>query len=182
MGKLEQQKLYRAKTNNESTKRYEKTKKGFAMRLYRNMKSRISGVQKKNLERYIGKEILEKQVFYKWILSNSDFDLLFNQYEASGYQRKFAPSVDRIDPNFGYSINNIQIITMSENSGKDAKKKIAKYTKDMVFVEQFNSINEAAQIAGVSPCSITTAASDKYASSKTAGGFIWKYVTMETTT
>jgi hypothetical protein len=140
------------------------------------MKSRISGVQKKNLESYIGKEILEKEVFYNWILSNSNYDLLFNEYEASGYERKFAPSVDRIDPNFGYSIDNIQIITMSKNSGKDAKKQIAKYTKDNVFIEQFNSVNDAAQNAGITACSITMAASDKYVSSKTAGGFIWKYL------
>jgi hypothetical protein len=52
---ITQQKL-RKKNKNEYTKRYEKTKHGFLMRLYRNIKSRITGVQKKKYHLYEGKE------------------------------------------------------------------------------------------------------------------------------
>ncbi len=41
-------------TNNIYTRRYEKTKKGFLVRLYRNMQSRTNGIQKKkyHLQKY----------------------------------------------------------------------------------------------------------------------------------
>ncbi len=96
--------------------RYEKTKKGFLMRLYRNMKSRIDGVQKSKHHLYRGLGILDKGIFYKWAINCPEFHSLFDEYESSGYPRKLAPSVDRIDSSVGYRIDNMEFVTMSENS------------------------------------------------------------------
>ncbi len=97
---------------------YEKTFKGFLVRLYRNMKSRIDGVQKAKFYLYEGKEILSKDDFYNWALNNLDYKILFDNYKESGFDRKLAPSVDRVDSNIGYVLSNMRFITHSQNSGR----------------------------------------------------------------
>jgi hypothetical protein len=113
---LQRQREYRRQNGNAVTKRYEKTKKGFLVRLYRNMNSRINGVQKSKHHLYKGKYLLPRALFYQWALDNPIFHSLFIDYEVSGYERKFAPSVDRIDSDRGYYPANMEFVTMSENS------------------------------------------------------------------
>lgn len=112
----EKQRIYRDKTNNSTTKRYEKTKGGFLMRMYRNMKSRVNGIQKKKHHLYAGKELICKEDFYSLAKLNPEFNRLFNEWELSNYNRKLTPSVDRINPKLGYTVENIRFITHSENS------------------------------------------------------------------
>lgn len=114
----------RQRTNNSVTKKYEKTINGFLMRLYRNMKSRIGGVQKQKYHLYEGKELLDRKEFYDWAKSNATFVMLFQDYEKSGYDRKLAPSVDRIDSSKGYEIYNMEFVTHSENSRRGGLYKI----------------------------------------------------------
>lgn len=109
-------KNYRKLNNNAVTKKYEKTKKGFLMRLYRNMQSRIDGVQKLKTHLYIGKQLLDRQSFYDWAMNDLAFNNLFDAYEKSGYDRKLAPSVDRINSKLGYKLSNMEFVTHSENS------------------------------------------------------------------
>lgn len=118
---LERQRQYRSSTGNASTRRYERTQKGKLMRIYRNMLSRVSGVQKKKFHLYEGKEILSKQEFYSWAQSSEDFDRLYWAWVASGFERKLAPSVDRIDPSRGYIVGNMQWLTHSENSRRGGR-------------------------------------------------------------
>lgn len=107
---------YRKKNGNASTKRYEKTPKGFLVRLYRNMQSRISGVQKQKHQLYKGKALLPREDFYSWALNSPEFKSLFREWEKKGYDRKFTPSVDRIDSSKGYELGNMEWVTHSENS------------------------------------------------------------------
>ncbi len=107
---------YRERTNNKSTKKYEKTKKGFLMRCYRNMQSRVSGVQKLKSHLYAGKSILPREDFYIWSLDNDDFHRLFSDWEASSYSRKLSPSINRVDSKNGYDLDNMEWVTHSENS------------------------------------------------------------------
>lgn len=107
---------YRKRTNNKATKKYEKTKKGFLMRCYRNMQSRISGVQKLKAHLYKGKNILPRQEFYEWALNDKQFHNLFDVWESKKYERKLSPSINRIEPELGYLISNMEWITHSENS------------------------------------------------------------------
>jgi hypothetical protein len=114
--KLETQRRYRRITNNIATKKYEKTKSGFLMRCYRNMKSRISGIQKEKAHLYKGKFLLDKKDFYSWSITQDSFNNLFNKWVENNYDRKLTPSVNRINPKLGYELNNIEWITHSENS------------------------------------------------------------------
>ena len=116
MGYLETQRIYRKRTGNSVTRRYEKTKNGFLMRLYRNMQSRCKGIQKEKYHLYQGVELWDKDTFYKWAKESNQFHKLFKEWELSDYDRKLTPSVDRIDSSKGYSIENVEWVTHSENS------------------------------------------------------------------
>lgn len=114
------QRLKRAENGNYHTKKYEKTKRGFLVRTYRNMLSRVSGVNKNKNHLYLGKEILDKQTFYEWSLNDNMFNLLFDVWESFDYPRKYTPSIDRIDSKLGYTLENMQWITFSENCKRGA--------------------------------------------------------------
>jgi len=128
--KNQKQREYRANNNNACTRKYEKTFKGFAMRLYRNMQSRVTGVQWRKSHLYQDLTILPREQFYEWILSSETFKTLFKAYEESGYSRRLAPSVDRIDSSKGYELSNMEIVTMSENSRRGTMSKNNKRTNN----------------------------------------------------
>lgn len=107
---------YRKRTHNAATHKYEKTKKGFLMRKYRNMQSRVTGVQKLKSHLYEGLKILDREDFYKWAFNSPEFHKLFKQYEKSDYEMKLCPTVNRIDSDKGYLLGNMEWLTHSENS------------------------------------------------------------------
>lgn len=99
-----------------SGKIYEKTLQGYLVRVYRNMKSRISGIQKNKAHLYKGKSLLSKDSFYKWSLKSEEYLTLHSTWVLSNHCYKLAPSIDRVDSSLGYQENNIRWITQSENS------------------------------------------------------------------
>jgi hypothetical protein len=113
----------RHRTRNWDVKKYEKTKNGFLMRMYRNMKSRVTGVQKDKFHLYACCSILPKEEFYSWAKDSELFHKLFKEYEDSGYERKLAPSVDRVDSFYGYELWNMEWVTHSENSRRGSLNK-----------------------------------------------------------
>lgn len=113
--KLEWQREHRKKTNNLDTRKYEKTINGFLVRLYRNMKSRVSGVQKLKYHLYKDKDLLDKQTFYQWAKSSKTFLKLYSKWIENNYDRKLTPSVDRINSQEGYCLSNMEWVTHSEN-------------------------------------------------------------------
>lgn len=121
--RLQNQRERRAENNNAATKKYEKTKRGFLMRLYRNMQSRIDGVQKLKHHLYKDKYLLDRETFYNWAMHDEGFHALFMDWEFSGYQRKLAPSVDRVNSSIGYELSNMEWVTHSENSRRGAVKR-----------------------------------------------------------
>jgi hypothetical protein len=114
----------RRANGNADTLKYEKSKKGFLMRAYRNMKSRITGVQQAKFHLYEGKRLLPKDQFYEWAINSKDFHRLFDAWEAGGYDRKLTPSVDRVDSDHGYWLWNMEWVTHSENSRRGAVSKV----------------------------------------------------------
>ena len=110
------QREYRIKTKNSSTNKYEKTMNGFLMRKYRNMQSRVCGIQKLKAHLYKGLPLLDRKLFYDWAKSDDIFLNLFNDWKNSGYVRKICPTVDRMDSSKGYELDNMEWIIHSENS------------------------------------------------------------------
>lgn len=117
------QKERRKTKGNLDQHKYEKTIDGFLMRVYRNMNSRVSGVQSKKHYLYAGKYLIDKNLFYEWSKNNEDFNSLFNNWEKSGYEKKICPSIDRINPEKGYSIDNMRWITFSKNCSETRRNK-----------------------------------------------------------
>jgi len=113
---LAYQRSYRQKNNNSCTHKYEKTPKGFLMRAYRNMQSRVSGVQLNKAHLYKGLSLLPREEFYRWALNNSEFWRLFKQWVVSDYSRKLTPSINRTNTYKGYEKGNIEWLTHSINS------------------------------------------------------------------
>lgn len=128
--KNERQRLYRKLNGNLHTKKYEKTIPGFLMRCYRNMKSRILGIQKQKAHLYEGKDLLDKEAFYSWAKSDLAFKTLWEFYRLSNFQRKLCPSVDRKDSSKGYSIDNMEWVTHSENSRRGS---LSRHKKDISY-------------------------------------------------
>jgi hypothetical protein len=120
----EWRRAHRKRTGNADSHRYEKTPNGFLMRLYRNMKSRVTGVQKLKAHLYKGKELLPRDLFYNWSKSNETFWSLFEIWIASGCDRKLTPTVNRIDSKRGYTLDNMEWITHSENSRLTSRNKM----------------------------------------------------------
>lgn len=110
------QREYRARTKGAATKKYEKTLPGFIMRQYRNIKSRIEGVQTHNSHLYAGKFLMPKEEYYAFALNDPDFNLLWAEYAASGYDSSKAPSPDRKDSSDGYRVSNIRFIPALDNA------------------------------------------------------------------
>lgn len=119
--KLEKQREYRRKNGNAVTRRYERTKKGKLMRTYRNMQSRVTGILKKKAHLYEGLEILPREIFYDWAMSCPEFHKLYDEWVLSDYKCGASPSVDRINPSRGYSLENMEWVSHSENSRRASR-------------------------------------------------------------
>jgi hypothetical protein len=118
----------RSKMNNHTTKKYEKTLKGKLVRTYRNMLSRVRGILKNKSHLYEGLEILDKECFYEWSLNNQEYLDLFKNWVEADYDLKLSPSIDRINPLLGYTLDNIRWVTFEFNSLNTSCRK-NKYSK-----------------------------------------------------
>lgn len=69
-----------------------------------------------------GKDIISKEEFMEWCYKESNknsFIKLQKIWKESGYKRTLAPSIDRIDNEKGYSIDNLQWLSLRDNIKKD---------------------------------------------------------------
>jgi len=102
----------------EYTRYYRKTKRGFLGNTFTNMSSRVQGKNKPWL--YKGLPICDRYDFIDWSINDRMFNMLFDDWERSGYDMKLTPSIDRLDSNHGYVFKNMSWITHSENSQRGA--------------------------------------------------------------
>lgn len=82
------------------------------------MKKRVKGKQQ-NHKGAIGTSVCDWKEFWNWCRNNKyNFDKIHEVWEASGFARKYAPSIDRIDNDKGYIPSNMRWITVSKNAQK----------------------------------------------------------------
>lgn len=97
-------------------KRYRNNIQRYLDSRYSSLKTRCNG---KGHASYNGRKLLTKDEWNEWTKQQMPrFMELYKAWRNKGFKRKFAPSVDRIDNNKGYEIDNMQWITQSENSKK----------------------------------------------------------------
>lgn len=123
--------------------------------------------------------------FYAWAEQNQ-YALVYMDWKSSGYLRRKAPSVDRIDDSHPYTFENMQLTTWGFNddkahadfkSGKLFNKHtpVKQLTKSGELVQIFPSQLAAQRATGIPQGNIGVVAR-KTGRRKTAGGFKWEYV------
>lgn len=102
--------------------------------------------KKHSTERYyFGKKYCTRQEFLNKFLDDKSLHELYKNWQKSNFQYALCSSIDRIDNNRDYTIENLQFITHSKNSQKD-KETVAVdvYTRGGKFLKSFISIAAAA--------------------------------------
>ena len=85
---------------------------------YSGMKSRIEGRANRKYK-VEGRKICMQKQFLIWCKENIIiFKKLHKEWGKNNYCRKLAPSIDRINNKGGYTLDNIQWITLRENNVK----------------------------------------------------------------
>jgi hypothetical protein len=98
--------------------------------LYQRWRGILSRTEKitKNHSSAFGKGHMSKEEFFKWA-NNDTFKKLYLNWKRNKFNKNLSPSIDRIDLNKGYFLDNIQWITMRENNLK----------KDLDWKKSFNA-------------------------------------------
>jgi hypothetical protein len=92
-------------------------------RRYNHMKYRNLGITT-NRSHAAGKDILTKEEFMEWCKAKHNlvqFIVMYLDWVSSGFELGLCPSIDRIDPDIGYTRENIQWMTFSDNCAKNHK-------------------------------------------------------------
>lgn len=113
--------LTRAQTNHRNKlrmRRHRRTKLGLLSQRHADMRKRVNGKDPR-AQTHIGQPLVARDKFIEWALDHDDFNDLFQQWEKGGYEYRYTPSIDRIDPRFGYEFWNMQWVCMKENVARN---------------------------------------------------------------
>lgn len=133
-------------------------------------------------ERYILKDIKDrcnnaKNQAYKWY-GGRGIKCLITEEEIKelmirdGYWDMEKPSIDRIDNDGNYCIENCRFIELSENISKDKKKILCQYDLQGNFIKEWESSSEASRQLKITVSHLFEVANKKRAS---ANKSIWRY-------
>lgn len=158
---------------------YHRTAEGRITYIYNNQK-KSSTTRNHPFPEYTKKELFD------WAMLRG-LSTLIQAWKQEGYSKDLAPSIDRLDPNKPYCLDNIRLVTWKDNNAKayeDRKacnhitsqnKKVRQLTLDGAFVAEYGSIANAARTTGITRININDVCRGK-PHCKTAGGFIWEYI------
>lgn len=66
---------------------------------------------------------MAREKLVEWAHDSRMFEVLFVQWEKAGYARGLTPSVDRIDPAKGYTLDNVRWLTVADNASLGSRAK-----------------------------------------------------------
>ena len=114
-----------------------------------------------------------------WMFAQDEFWKIHREWVVSGYLKGKAPSIDRIDNDIHYTIDNIRVMTWEENdrlgnisTAKRLGKAIWGTHKKTGNRTKFISIHAAARKVNGSASNIHLALNNK---GKSAYGYLWEY-------
>lgn len=108
----------------EYMREYRKSLPAKIYRMWEKMNARLS-LQRGDVGAncYAGIRVLiTKEEFCTFAESSEELKDLYNTWSLSGYKRKDIPCLSRINPDLNYTLNNIQFISRSEQSRRDANR------------------------------------------------------------
>jgi hypothetical protein len=129
---------------------------------------------------------------FDWAIDNNLFALCA-AWEASGFNKDLAPSIDRKDVTLGYSFENIRLVTWKENNDaqyadrKTCKvitrqnRSVEQLSMDGELIEVHKSIAAAARATGAVRTNINCMCTGTNPAIKSVGGFLWRYAEKEQT-
>lgn len=89
----------------------------FLSHLYSQMNKRVKGKSTKRPDLYKGLPILPRDVFVSWAKNHPDFLKLYKRWFSNDFNRKLTPAVNRMNPQKGYTLDNMEWMTNSQNCG-----------------------------------------------------------------
>lgn len=152
-------------------RRRKQDKMFFLVDLYNHIKNRCNN--KSSRGNYLGKKICSKSMFLEKFINDESFNNLHKEWADNGYIYKYTPSIDRINNDGDYTIDNIQFITHSKNAGKDKNKlPILMFDLNGNFIKEWESKWQAHLELGIPNGNIVKVC---YGKRRNAGGFIFKF-------
>ena len=155
-----------------------RTKKGIAYTIHKSQ--RLSSKRRGHRPPEYTKEELRE-----WLMSQTIFHELYDEWVQSGYKRRLKPSADRKHDDIHYCMSNIQLMTWGENKDKAEKchvlglshsdhRAVLQFSPKGMFIARYLSIREAQRATGISSGNISKVCKKRYGR-KTAGGYKWEY-------
>ena len=95
--------------------RWNRTLDGKIKSAYNSIICRVKTKSRHNAKTYYGLDFCSKQTFYNFSNNNIDLEYLMMKWKESNYDRRYAPSIDRITSSKGYVMGNMEWITLSDN-------------------------------------------------------------------
>lgn len=127
-----------------ATQKYRLTKKGVIRNIFSHIKER--GLKHNRVVEFSSDEL------YEWMMSKAEFHKLFDEWEASGFNKAYRPSIDRIDPLRHYLYDNIQVTTYKFNRDKGDAEKLILWGRPIIQLDilgrelgRFPSIKQAVE-------------------------------------
>lgn len=94
----------------------------FALYKYAGIQARCTGTNKS--QRYIGLPFMPREEWGRFVKRTfSTMKKLHTNWKENNFERKFCPTVDRIDSSKGYIVGNCRWLTLSKNSSLGRKGK-----------------------------------------------------------
>jgi len=166
-------------------------------RFYRSREGKASCMYSANVQRCQTKgwplPHYTREELVAWLMTHPTYHQLFDIWEASGYTKALAPSIDRLDDYQTYSFNNIRLVAWKDNNtrgcqdqrkGQNLKqcKAVDQLDLNGSFIRRFHSIIGAARELGIDDSKIGDVCrarpikkGNRWTTPKTAGGFKWRY-------
>lgn len=164
------------------------TKKEKLENYYRTVKGLLYTIYNSQVQSTKRREIVSpdytKEEFFNWAILQSNFEIVYNNWTNSNYDKNLKPSVDRLDDYKGYKLNNLQILTWGQHRSKsysNIRNRINKKTckpvvkidiKTNKAIKIYDSIKEASDDNNISSINISRVCRNIR---KTAGGYKWNY-------
>lgn len=98
---------------------------------------------------YFGKKLCTKEEFIEKFINDKDFLNQYKIWQESNFKRGSSPSIDRIDNDKDYTLDNLRFVSHKINSTKDVIKKV----KDS-YGNIFPSQVECANFYKISPATV----------------------------